>query len=83
MFKNLEYDESARSLTAEIDWQVPWDGETLWKYEMTFSEDFAEIESGHFRAFNDKGEFIDHIRFSNTNPIGDLTYSRLKSDDRQ
>lgn len=45
-FLRPSWEPEARTFRGEIEWEVPFEGETKWKYELTFAEDFCAIVGG-------------------------------------
>jgi Ca2+-binding EF-hand superfamily protein len=70
--KNVSFEAATRTFRGEVEWNPTFCGDSFWKYEMVFSEDFATIASGKL----DSGD-------GNPTEFGTgkhLQYSRLSCD---
>jgi len=60
-FINPSYNEETKTFKGDIDWSpTKWQGETLWRYIMVFSENLMKIDTGTVEHKNENGA-ITHI----------------------
>jgi len=51
-FSDSHYSSKTRTFTGNIDWEVPFFGDTRWEYTIVFSEDFGCVADGRCCAFD-------------------------------